>query len=295
MKELQIDDEFKNLIPKLTKEEFKQLEENIIEEGCRQPIIVWNNTIVDGHNRYEICNRHNIEFKTTNKYFSNKEEVKVWIIKNQFGRRNLSIYNRGKLALKLDDLFAVKAKQNQGTRTDIFQKTEKSQEQEEIIEPINTTKELANIAGVSIDTMSKIKKIEKKAPQEIKEKVKSGEMSINQAYELAKMQEDLDNYVKNNCKETTEIEEQKSIREQREKELEEIRKQNKIQQYFMKTIGDAMSLIIDNEHIEAWFSDMNMEEIQSEFTDIEKAINNLQDLKTEAKIYLNKNKLKVVK
>ena len=110
---MKIDEELKNLIPKLSNEELKQLEENIIEEGCREPIVLWNKTIVDGHNRYEICNRNNIEFKTTNKEFSNREEAKMWIIKNQFGRRNLSIYDRGKLALQLEDLFAVKAKEKQ--------------------------------------------------------------------------------------------------------------------------------------------------------------------------------------
>lgn len=125
---MKIDEEFKNLIPKLTKEEFKQLEENIIEEGCREPIVLWNKTIVDGHNRYEICNRHNIIFKTINKEFSNREEAKMWIIKNQFGRRNLSTYDRGKLALQLEDLFAVKAKEKQLKtlkQNTVFQKSEK--------------------------------------------------------------------------------------------------------------------------------------------------------------------------
>lgn len=125
---MKIDEEFKNLIPKLTKEEFKQLEENIIEEGCREAIVLWNNTIVDGHNRYEICNRHNIIFKTINKEFSNREEAKMWIIKNQFGRRNLSTYDRGKLALQLEDLFAVKAKEKQLKtlkQNTVFQKSEK--------------------------------------------------------------------------------------------------------------------------------------------------------------------------
>lgn len=165
----------------------------------------------------------------------------------------------------------------------------------EKVEPINTTKEIAKIAGTSHDTISKVKKIEEKAPEEVKEKVKNGEISINQAYGLTKMQEDLDNYIKDNCKETTETEEQRSIREQGEKELAEIRKQHKIQQFFMSTIGNAMILEIDEEHIEAWFSDMNIEERQDELNSIEKAINNLQQLKIEAKQYLEKNRIKVVK
>lgn len=110
---MQIDEEFKNLIPKLTNEEFRQLEENIIAEGCREPIITWNNIIIDGHNRYQICNKHNINFKINNKEFKDREEVKMWIIKNQFGRRNLSLYDRATLALKLENLFAEKAREKQ--------------------------------------------------------------------------------------------------------------------------------------------------------------------------------------
>lgn len=125
---MQIDEEFKNLIPKLSNEEFKQLEENIIKEGCREPIVVWNDTIIDGHNRYEICNKHNIDFKATNKDFSNREEAKMWIIKNQFGRRNLSVYDRSVLALKLEDLFKKKAKEKQLSKlkqNTVLQKSEK--------------------------------------------------------------------------------------------------------------------------------------------------------------------------
>lgn len=174
MNDIQIDEEFKNLIPKLTSEEYKQLEENILEEGCREPIIIWNNTIIDGHNRYEICSKYNINFKTSNKDFSNREEVKEWIIKNQFGRRNLSIYDRSVLALKLEKLFKEKAKENQIIAGENFgkgcQTSDKAIEKE--IEPIDTKKEIAKIAGTSHDTIAKVKKIEEKAPEEVKEKVK---------------------------------------------------------------------------------------------------------------------------
>lgn len=314
---MQIDEEFKNLIPKLSDEEFKQLEENIIKEGCRESIVVWNSTIIDGHNRYEICNKHNIDFKTTNKDFSNREEAKMWIIKNQFGRRNLSVYDRSVLALKLEDLFKEKAKQNQGTRTDLCQTSDKSLDEpindsiekletdkdflqksakslKEIV-PIDTRKEIAKIAGTSHDTIAKVKKIEEKAPEEVKKKVKSGEMSINQAYGYAKTYEYLENEIGNNQNEIQESEQQKQLREETEREMAEIRKQHKIQQFFMSTISNAMILEIDEEHIEAWFSDMNIEERQEEMSSIEKAINNLQQLKTEANQYLNKNKIKVVK
>ena len=88
--QLKIEPEFQELIPPLTAEEYKQLEDNIIREGCRDALVVWNGFIVDGHNRYEICQRHGVEFKTVDHQFSNKDEVMDWIDANQLGRRNLT-------------------------------------------------------------------------------------------------------------------------------------------------------------------------------------------------------------
>lgn len=89
---LVIDPEFEAKCPPLTEDEFSQLEENILEEGLvLTPIIVWNNTIVDGHNRYRIALEHpNIEFRIHEKPFNNKYEALSWICKNQLGRRNLT-------------------------------------------------------------------------------------------------------------------------------------------------------------------------------------------------------------
>ena len=89
---LKIDPEFQSQIPPLTDDEFKQLEENILKEGkLISPLIVWNNTLVDGHNRYEIVQEHpEICFSTMPLRFANREEVLAWICKNQLGRRNLT-------------------------------------------------------------------------------------------------------------------------------------------------------------------------------------------------------------
>ena len=89
---LKIDPEFQSQIPPLTNDEFKQLEENILKEGkLISPLIVWNNTLVDGHNRYAILQKHpEIYFSTMPLPFENREEVLAWICKNQLGRRNLT-------------------------------------------------------------------------------------------------------------------------------------------------------------------------------------------------------------
>ncbi|MCR4719785.1 MAG: hypothetical protein K5768_09175 [Firmicutes bacterium] len=89
-KQLKIKKEFKNLIRPLHQQEYLQLEENILKDGCLDPIITWNGYIVDGHNRYEICTKHDIPFNTVEIAFECDEEVIAWICANQLGRRNIS-------------------------------------------------------------------------------------------------------------------------------------------------------------------------------------------------------------
>ena len=89
---LTIDPEFEAKCPPLTGDELSQLEENILEEGLvLMPLIVWNDTIVDGHNRYRIAQAHpGIGFRTHEKQFNNRYEALSWICKNQLGRRDLT-------------------------------------------------------------------------------------------------------------------------------------------------------------------------------------------------------------
>ena len=86
--------ELKAYIPPLTKEEFSLLEQNILAEGCREALILWQNgeqfILVDGHNRYEICQKHQIPYKTITKSFADIETVKNWMIQNQLGKRNIT-------------------------------------------------------------------------------------------------------------------------------------------------------------------------------------------------------------
>ena len=89
---LHIYPEFKAQIPPLTEDERKQLEENILADGeILSPILVWNDTIVDGHNRYEILQSHpEIPYNVHSLYLETREQVLAWICKNQLGRRNLT-------------------------------------------------------------------------------------------------------------------------------------------------------------------------------------------------------------
>ncbi len=87
---LHIDVEFQRLIPPLTDEEYKALEQNLIRDGCRDPICVWENTILDGHNRYEICNRRGIRYSTIEIQLPNRDAAIAWICATQIGRRNIT-------------------------------------------------------------------------------------------------------------------------------------------------------------------------------------------------------------
>ena len=87
---LNIDQEYKALIPPLSAEEFAQLEANILRDGCTSPIVTWEETIIDGHNRYAICKKHDLPFKIITMEFDDRDAAMDWMDTNQLGRRNLS-------------------------------------------------------------------------------------------------------------------------------------------------------------------------------------------------------------
>lgn len=182
---MKIDVEFQNLIPPLTFEEKKMLEESILKEGCRDAIVLWGDTIIDGHNRYEICTKHGIPFETVSREFESRNEVIEWIIKNQFGRRNLPLHERARLALRLKPVIAEKAKEQQIRKPADFV-SQNSVKQK----PIDTQKEIAKAAGVSHDTIAKVEKIEETAPAPVVQASRKGDISVNAAYQVTKMMQE---------------------------------------------------------------------------------------------------------
>lgn len=178
METLTINDELKQLIPPLSADERKQLEANIIAEGCRDPLVVWQGTIIDGHNRYEICKANGIEFETTEMEFADIDAVKVWMIDNQKGRRNLTDGWKYELAQARKALLLEKGKATQGKRTDILSTIDKKLPEEKH----NTRDEIATDLGWSTGKVAMADKVWKDAKPEVKEKVKAGEISINEAY-----------------------------------------------------------------------------------------------------------------
>lgn len=181
---IQIKEEFKKLIPALSAEEFRQLEQNCLTEGIREKIITWNGFIIDGHNRFKIATQWNLDYQTESKRFDNENDVREWMINNQFGRRNLSNYQRSVLALELESVFSTRAKLKQEKGINQHSLKQISAEA-----PIETRKEVAKVANVSHDTIAKVKVIEAKATPEVKAQLSIGEVSINQVYQDIKKEE----------------------------------------------------------------------------------------------------------
>lgn len=176
MRSLKIDTEFQNLIPPLTDDEFKQLKENIITDGCREPLVVWNDVLVDGHNRYKICTENNIPFETVNKEFVDRSAVIEWMLRNQLGRRNLNDFQRNEIALKYQEVIAEEMKKrqaeyhgNQYQKMDIRPDGQKSKK-----EPTTQRKEMAKIAGTSEGSIQRSKLIIEKGTQEQIDRARKG-------------------------------------------------------------------------------------------------------------------------
>ncbi len=99
---MKIENKFKELLMPLSKENLTGLESDIVKNGCLAPLIVWEeqDTLLDGHNRLEICTRHGIAYEVKAVSFAGFQEAYNWIIDNQLSRRNVSLqeasYLRGK-------------------------------------------------------------------------------------------------------------------------------------------------------------------------------------------------------
>jgi N6-adenosine-specific RNA methylase IME4 len=195
MKNIKIKPEFKSLIPPLEEAEAKQLEQNLINEGCRDPLVEWQGFLIDGHNRYEICTKHNLPFEVISKDFKTEAEARIWMRQNQMGRRNLT--KAWAIDLQLDN------------KKDLLEKGSKKMSNKKVGEknPMvkkdparlllnnnlaekehRTRTEMAKAAGVSAGTVAKAEQVKKKSPK-LWEKAKEGEVTITGAYKEIKKEE----------------------------------------------------------------------------------------------------------
>ena len=182
-----INEELRSFVDPLTAIEYAALERSLRAEGCRDALVLWGDTLIDGHNRYEICQRHGIEFKTVqNTTFDSLEDVMLWMIDNHLARRSVSDYQRGMLALRKKNIVSTRMLQ----RAEQAPATEQG-DAPKVPEPPpwNTREDVAKAARVSSNTISQIERIQKAATPELVEAVRAGTISINAAANVAQLPE----------------------------------------------------------------------------------------------------------
>ena len=184
---MKIDKEFADLIPPLTPEEYKGLEQSILADGCRDALVVWGETLVDGHNRYKICTEHNIPFTTVSKDFDDRNAAMLWMMNNQLSRRNLNDFQRVEIVRKCESAVKAQAEKrmtqgvNQYTKSPVVNLPQGSI-------PMKSRDTLGAMAGVSGKTYEHAVTVIGKAPEAVVDAVRKDELSINAGYEVTKMQ-----------------------------------------------------------------------------------------------------------
>jgi N6-adenosine-specific RNA methylase IME4 len=184
---LQIKEEFKSLIFKLKDSEYKELEKSCLEYGIRDAIVTWQGYIIDGHNRYKIAQKHNLDYKTFEMQFDSDVDVKVWMIDNALSRRNLSKMEKIELELKKEEILKSEGKKNMslgGKR-----KKEGFSILEKPLVKHNTEKILSEKTKIGAGSIARAKVILKKGTEEQKQKVRKGDATINQVYQEIKKEE----------------------------------------------------------------------------------------------------------
>jgi len=190
---LQIKEEFKKLIPALTVEEFKQLEDNCMKDGIREKILTWNGFIIDGHNRYEISQKWDLDYETESKHFDSEIDVRIWMRNNQKGRRNLTKAWMIELELGNKEDLALKGEQSKSEKVSHFRQTGEVLSLNDNTPTHNTQKEIAKNAGTSTGMVAMSEIVKKKSP-DLWEKAKSGEVTVTTAYKEIKKEEKKKNF-----------------------------------------------------------------------------------------------------
>ncbi|RZI42642.1 hypothetical protein EGT07_11625 [Herbaspirillum sp. HC18] len=186
-----INDDLRAYIDPLTEDEHAALERSLLTEGCRDALVLWGDLLVDGHNRYSICQKHGIPFNTVqNKSFQSMDDVHLWMIDNHLGRRSVSDFQRGVLALRKKEIVAARSAQVQAQQPPAAPAGNDEAPVKPAAEPVPTREAVAREARVSSATLGQIEKIQKTAVPELVSAVKSGVISINAAAAVASLPED---------------------------------------------------------------------------------------------------------
>jgi len=216
-----INNELKNFIRPLRDEEYEKLKESILAEGVRDPLIVWNGMLLDGHHRYKIAQEFGIEYKTIEVNLPDMDTAKEWIIKNQLGRRNLTeqeaSYYRGKL---------YESRKRQGERTDLTSAQN--------VLKFNTAEEIGKEYGVSHMTVKRdaefskaVDKVANEIGEKAKEAILSGQASITKkdVEKLIEIKQEVPEFIEPILK--GEISLSKAIQESKKRLIEQVQEERR--------------------------------------------------------------------
>jgi DNA-binding XRE family transcriptional regulator len=180
-----INEDLQAYIDPLTTDEHAALERSLLAEGCRDALVLWGNLLIDGHNRYGICKKHDIPFNTVqNESFKSIDDVHLWMIDNHLGRRSVSDFQRGVLALRKKEILSARTAQQSPETSDAEAATQVNEER------ALTRDLIAKAARVSSVTLGQIEKIQKTAAPELVSAVKAGIVSINAAAAISSLPND---------------------------------------------------------------------------------------------------------
>ena len=192
-----VNEELKAYIDPLTPEEHDALERSILAEGCRDALVLWGDVLVDGHNRYGICQKHGLPFQTVqNTRFQSMEDVHLWMIDQHLGRRSVSDFQRGVLALRKREIVAERRARAAAAFVAGNAQAETHPEESSATatpaaasvpppEDLSSRAAIARAARLSSSQVVMIEKIQKQAAPELVAAVKSGTISLNAAAAVA--------------------------------------------------------------------------------------------------------------
>ncbi|MBK1682936.1 plasmid replication/partition related protein [Rhodoferax fermentans] len=192
-----VNEELKAYIDPLTPEEYTSLERSILAEGCRDALVLWGEVLVDGHNRYAICQAHGLPFQTIqNTLFKSMEDVHLWMIDQHLGRRSVSDFQRGVLALRKREIIAERRARTQApapatadaddTSSPPWDDTGSAPELA-TVPPLASRDDIAKAARLSSNQVVLIEKIRNQATPEVVAALKSGAISLNAAAAVASL------------------------------------------------------------------------------------------------------------
>jgi hypothetical protein len=190
-----INEDLKAYIEPLTADEHEALERSLLAEGCRDALVLWGDVLVDGHNRYGICQKHDLPFNTVqNPRLESLEDVHLWMIDQHLGRRSVSDYQRGVLALRKREIVAERRARAQALANEARPDSGAPGCDEDdaalhaaakaaVLEPkpLQSREDIARAARLSSSQVSMIEKIQKQAAPEVVAALKAGELSLNAA------------------------------------------------------------------------------------------------------------------